>query len=105
MEKSISLNIDDNMSVRVIVIISNILENIPIKYIGGKRKMGERVFCKDCKYLIKVSDECKYPDNISDKKRISVNWYEKTEWNNYLSKPYKINKNNDCEWYEKKGNK
>ena len=58
-----------------------------------------KVYCKECKYLKSLCNEglmyyCCHPENI-----IVVDSWLGT-YNKYKREPSKINKNNDCKWFE-----
>jgi len=64
-------------------------------------------FCKSCKYILGDNlkaayrsnrPQCTHPDNIEKVKRVI--WYEKSDGFAYKLGPHKINKQNDCKWYE-----
>lgn len=64
--------------------------------------MGEKVFCKDCFYLESENrfkkggtHKCGYSDNL----KVKFNWYSPKTY--FIKPPKKINKNNDCKWFEK----
>ena len=81
--------------------------------------MEDKVFCKDCKYIffddspvllnlraedtIKVDEKwyrirCKYPKNM--KEVDTSNFYKQSSEYVYTKEPNKINKNNDCPFFE-----
>lgn len=63
--------------------------------------MSEKVYCFDCKHLKSENrfketalHNCRHPENVS----VKSSWlYAKTK---YQVSPKKINKNNDCKWFE-----
>lgn len=56
---------------------------------------NEKVFCGTCKWLFKLDDYfCHHPNNIKD------TWLSPDCLPSML--PSERNKNNDCDWYEKK---
>ena len=60
------------------------------------------IFCTECRYLDSCSDSgggsdsCKHPDNII----LHYNWRQ--QWTGGKRHPKKINKHNDCGWFEKR---
>ena len=57
------------------------------------------ILCSNCKYLHSHGwgdyETCDYPDNNI----VKYNWYMK--WLKQKRHPKRINKNNDCKWFEK----
>ena len=57
-------------------------------------------FCSKCKYFESTKgylthfDYCRHPNNLS----YSCDW--KNKWRMSIKHPRKINKKNDCKWYE-----
>jgi hypothetical protein len=61
--------------------------------------MKEKVYCKDCKYfrfLIDLDNQCEHPNNI-----YPVDDYYSRKYY-YRKLPKKLNKRNNCKWYERK---
>jgi len=61
------------------------------------------VICVECKYFENISglcepgdDYCNHPNNLIYRH----NW--RNRWTKQIRHPRKINKTNDCEWYEAK---
>jgi hypothetical protein len=68
----------------------------------------EKVYCKECLHirwsgrtLFTETNiyECKHPNNIKD---LGGCWYKPATITSCKRKPKKINKKNNCLWYEKK---
>jgi len=59
----------------------------------------ENVFCKGCKHfysrMAHKGTFCEHPNNLTMKH----DWH--TEWKSYIRQPSKINKNNNCKWFER----
>lgn len=60
--------------------------------------MKNRVFCNQCKWIYTHFGnlDCIYP--VNKKKYYTF----LCEFENCIDKPEKLNKNNDCKWFEKK---
>jgi hypothetical protein len=59
-----------------------------------------KVYCINCKYFELFGHECNYPDNLI---WMEGNVYYHEGDYRQISKPKKINKNLDCNWYKNDG--
>lgn len=67
--------------------------------------MINKVHCIDCKHLKQLGQhsdkECRHQNNILEKIK-EENWYSTEIKIKWARKPWQINKNNDCPWFESK---
>ena len=93
--------------------MENILEKYQMNLCDVSNSGDKKVYCRDCKWLLRgvdmgiLSINCMFPKNITYTRDI---WYArekeylKPPCKEYIKPPCELNANNDCEWFEKEKN-